>query len=504
MNLALKLTARAATRPDATAIWWRDESVTHAQLAERAGRLAGGLASLGVVPGDRVGLVAANNPYWVVSYLATLCAGAVAVPINPQGSPDEITRELDGTGAKVAIVGPAGRKTVDAARDGGGLANVTIVDAGSSAAHSAGGALAFDDLVESDPMPMVDRGDDDLAVLAHTSGTSGAPRAAKLTHGNLCSNLDQALAHPTLHVEADDVALGVLPLFHSYGLNAVLGLGLATGGAVVLVERFDPHGDVETIAERGVTVVAGVPPMFAAWLSLPDLAAEAFAGVRLAMSGAAPLPVEVQKGFEQRFGVHLHQGYGLTEASPIVTTTGSTGAPPPGSIGVPLPGVEVRVVDTDGEDVLAGDAGEIWVRGRNIFPGYWEDEEATKRVLDDAGYLHTGDIAVTDDQGYLFIVDRSKDLIIVSGFNVYPAEVEEVLLRHEGVAEAAVIGVPHPHTGETVKAFVVEAPDAHLDEEELVTHCTRYLARYKAPSAVEFVGELPRGLGGKLLRRDLV
>ena len=504
MNLAGKLTAAASTRADAVALWWRDESLTHGELSARAARFAGGLVGLGVGPGDRVGVVCANNPYWVISYVAALWAGATVVPVNPQGSPDEIARELDGTGTVVAVVGPAGRKAVDAARDAGGLGGVTVVGAGSSAEHGTGGALSFDDLLESEPVPMVERADADLAVLAHTSGTSGSPKAAMLTHGNLGSNLDQALAHPTLTVDERDVALGVLPLFHSYGLNAVLGLGLATGGAIVLVERFDPHGDIETIRERGVSVVAGVPPMFAAWLALPDLGADAFAGVRLAMSGAAPLPVEVQRGFHEKFGVALHQGYGLTEASPIVTTTGSEGSPPPGSIGVPLPGVEVRLVDLDGEDTLVGDAGEIWVRGANVFAGYWRDEEATKRVLDDDGYLHTGDIAVADDGGHLFIVDRSKDLIIVSGFNVYPAEVEEVLMRHEGVAEAAVIGVPHPHTGETVKAFVVEAPGAHLDEEELVAHCAKHLARYKAPSAVEFVDELPRGLAGKLLRRNLV
>lgn len=504
MNLAEKLTAGASTWGDARALWWRDESLTHGELAAQAARLAGGLAGLGVEPGDRVGIVCANNPYFVVSYLAALWSGAVVVPVNPAGAPDEMARELDGTGVKVAVVGPAGRKALDAARDAGALAAVTVVAGGSSAEHGTGGALAFEDLLESDPSPLVDRQGGDLAVLAYTSGTGGSPKAAMLTHGNLGSNIDQALAHPTLRVAGDDVALGVLPLFHSYGLNAVLGLALATGGAIVLVERFDPHGDLETIRDRGVTVVAGVPPMFSAWLALPEAPSGAFSGVRVAMSGAAPLPVEVQQAFKERFDTPLHQGYGLTEASPIVTTTGSEGEPPPGSIGVPLPGVEVRLVDADGEDALAGDPGEIWVRGANVFAGYWEDEEATKRVVDDEGWLHTGDVAGADDDGFLFIVDRSKDLIIVSGFNVYPAEVEEVLVRHEGVAEAAVVGVAHPHTGEAVKAFVVEASSSHLDEEELIAHCTRYLARYKAPSAVEFVNELPRGLGGKVLRRELV
>jgi len=216
-----------------------------------------------------------------------------------------------------------------------------------------------------------------------------------------------------------------------------------------------------------------------------------------------PLAVEVQRAFQERFGLPLHQGYGLTEASPVVTTTGSEGEPRLGSIGVPLPGVEVRLVDADGDDTLVGDPGEIWVRGANVFVGYWGDDEATQRVLDHDGWLHTGDVAVADHDGYLFIVDRSKDLIIVSGFNVYPAEVEEVLLLHEGVAEVAVVGMPHPHTGEAVKAFVVAAPGAHLDEEELVSHCARHLARYKAPSAVEFFDALPKGGTGKILKKEL-
>lgn len=501
MNLARKLTGTAL--PDAPALVWRDRMTTHGELTDRAARLAGALHGMGIEPGDRVGVICANNPYFVVSYLATLWAGAVAVPVNPMAAAEEITRELDGTGTKVAVVGPAGRAAAEQARDDGGLAEVTVVDAGSSAEHPSGEALSWSDLLESEPVEPVERTEGDPAVLAHTSGTSGAPKAAVLTHGSLAANLDQAQAHPTLHVESGDVALGVLPLFHSYGLNAVLGLTLATGGRLVLVERFDPHPTLELVADHQVTVVPGVPPMFSAWLALPEIPEGAFSSVRVAMSGAAPLPVAVQEAFHERFGVSLHQGYGLTEASPIVTTTGSEGAPRPGSIGVPLPGVQVRLADASGDDTLVGDPGEIWVRGPNVFAGYWEDDEATERVLTPEGWLRTGDVAVADDEGFLFIVDRSKDLIIVSGFNVYPAEVEEVLARHEGVADVAVVGTPHPHTGESVKAFVAPAPGAQLDEDELVAFCSRSLARYKAPTSIEFVDQLPRGLGGKVLRRFL-
>jgi long-chain acyl-CoA synthetase len=240
-----------------------------------------------------------------------------------------------------------------------------------------------------------------------------------------------------------------------------------------------------------------------AWTALPGAAPDALSGVRLVLSGGAPLTPEVAAGFRERFGVTIWDGYGLTEASPVVTTTLTGGEPKVGSIGAPIPGVQVRLVDAEGEDALAGDPGEIWVRGENVFAGYWQDEEATAAVLTEDRWLRTGDIAVADDDGYLFIVDRSKDLIIVSGFNVFPAEVEEVLLLHPAIAAAAVVGVTHPYSGEAVKAFVVAESGRHLEEDEVIEFCAQHLARYKCPSSVSFVDSLPRGLAGKLLRREL-
>jgi long-chain acyl-CoA synthetase len=269
---------------------------------------------------------------------------------------------------------------------------------------------------------------------------------------------------------------------------------------VVLIERFDPASSLDSIRDRGVTIVAGAPPMYAAWLGLPGATPEAFASVRQAVSGAAALPAEVAAQFAERFAITIHEGYGLTEAAPTVTS--SVGGARPGSIGVPLPGVEVRLVDEDGRDVLAGDAGEVWVRGPNVFPGYWNDAEATALALTEDGWLRTGDIATVDDDGYLYLVDRAKDLVIVSGFNVYPAEVEGVLAEHPGVADVAVVGVAHPHSGEAVKAFVVAA-GRQVDEDDLIEFCAARLARYKCPTKITFVDELPKGLGGKLLRRAL-
>jgi long-chain acyl-CoA synthetase len=323
-----------------------------------------------------------------------------------------------------------------------------------------------------------------------------------LTHGNLKANIDQLLAHPAELQRPDDVALGVLPFFHIFGLNAVLGGTLATGASILLTERFDPVSTLESLGQHEITVLSGAPPMYAAWAHLADAPADAFRTVRLAVSGAARLPYEVYEACRQRFGLTVFEGYGLTEASPVVTI--SVGDDPrPGSIGVSLPGVDVRLVDEAGDDVLEGDTGEVWVRGPNVFAGYWEDPDATATAITPDGWLRTGDLAVTDADGYLYLVDRAKDLVIVSGFNVFPAEVEEVLLEHPAVEEAAVIGVEHPHTGEAIKAYVVPSSGATVEEDEIAEFCAERLARYKCPSAVVVVDELPHGLTGKVLRREL-
>jgi long-chain acyl-CoA synthetase len=336
-----------------------------------------------------------------------------------------------------------------------------------------------------------------------TSGTAGAPKAAMLTHGNLAANIHQVLDHPGLRLEASDVSLGALPFFHVFGLNAVLGLSLAAGASVVLVDQFDPAVTAQQVTAHSVTVVAGVPSMYAGWLAT-DLPDERFRSVRLAVSGAAALPEEIAKGFTDRYGVDVHQGYGLTEASPIVTTTAlMPGTPKPGSIGPSLPGVTVRLVDDHGEEALVGDPGEIWVQGPNVFPGYWKDPAASERALTPDGWLRTGDVAVVDDDNQLRLVDRAKDLIIVSGFNVFPVEVEDVLRTHDDVLDAAVVGEASPRTGEAVVAYVVPKQGRSPDEATLSSHCAHALARYKCPSRVEIVDHLPRAPSGKLLRREL-
>jgi long-chain acyl-CoA synthetase len=437
--------------------------------------MRGGLARHGVVPGDRIALVLPNGRDFVVAYLAVLGVGAVAVPLNPTSPAPELAEELAVVDARLAIADGA-----------------EVADPVTPAGLLGGEAGAF-----------VDREGDDLAVLIFTAGTGGSPKAAMLTHGNLRANLEQIQRHPGREVAADDVGLGVLPLFHIFGLNVVLGLSLYTGASIVLLDRFDAASTLEAIARHHVTIVAGAPPMFAAWARLPGADTAALAGVRLALTGAAPLSEETRTAFESRFGVTLRQGYGLTEASPVVTSSVFEGDPKPHSIGVPLPGVDVRLVDDEGEDALVGDSGEIWVHGPNVFTGYWHNAEATALALTPDGWLRTGDIAVADDEGFLSIVDRAKDLIIVSGFNVFPAEVEDALLEHPDVAEVAVVGVAHPHTGEAVKAFVVPEPGSSITESDVQAFCAGRLARYKCPATVTFVDALPHGLAGKLLRRAL-
>lgn len=491
MNLATVVDGHDADR---IAIYSRGRATTYGALRAQVDGLRGGLAAAGVGLGDRVAIICGTDRFFVVSYLAVLGLGAVAVPLNPASPGPELARELASCGATAAIVDPVGGP------------HFADVDASSlSVVVSAEGAVAaglvWEDLATHEPVPVAEMADGDLAVLMFTSGTAGSPRAAMLTHGNLASAIAQNRDAPGRMV-GSDVIYNVLPLHHIFGLNAVLGLGLALGATIVLVQRFDPATALDTIAERKVTVIPGAPPMWGAWAHFHEADPLAFSGVRLAISGAAKLPDEVARAFQAKFGIPIREGYGLTEASPVVTS--SSGVDPRiGSIGVPVPGVTVRIVDTDGSDVLAGDAGEIWVKGDNVFSGYWNDPQATAAALTPDGWLRTGDVAVVDDDGYVFIVDRAKDLIIVSGFNVYPAEVEEVIAEFPGVAEVAVVGVPHPHTGEAVKAFVVLQPGTSVGEEQIINHCCEELARYKAPTKVLFVDDLPRGLGGKLLRRSL-
>lgn len=483
--------------PASSALVSRGVVTKYGELKDQVGHLRGALRELGIGKDDRIALLCGNSPYFVVSYLACLGLGAVVVPLNPASPTLELQRELRIVGARAVVIEPA---ATSAWRniDRNAVPSLTTVIA--TDGHDIEGALTIGNLFDHAAVPIVPVDPHQLAVLMFTSGTAGAPRAAMLSHRNLNANVRQ-MGNSTLMTHVD-VVYGVLPLFHIFGLNVMLGYTLFVGASVVLVERFDPITALGTFVERMVTVVPGAPPVWSAFAQLPGLDPRSFAGIRIALTGAAKMPEDVTRLFQERFGLTIYEGYGLTEASPVVSM--SIGREfKVGSIGHVLPGVEVRLVDENGEDSLSGDAGELWVRGDNVFMGYLDDPEATARVLTPDGWLRTGDIAVIDDEGYAFLVDRMKDLIIVSGFNVYPAEVEMVLHGHPQIAAAAVVGVAHPHTGEAVRAYIVPSPGVHLDEDGVIEFCQRQLARYKCPSKVLIVEALPVGGTGKVLRRVL-
>jgi len=483
---------------DKVAIISRGRPTTYGALRDQVEHVRGGLVALGVTKGDRIALLCSNGRYFVDLYLAALGLGAVTVPLNPTSPAPEIEREVVTVGAKVVVIEPQ-------AAGAWAHINRALVPSVQHVVATEPGTVdgadsTFDDLLAGQRVQSVEVDDDDLAALIFTSGTAGSPRAAMLSHGNLLSNLEQGRS--TDGIREDDMVFGVLPMFHIFGLNVVLGLTLARGATVILVQRFDPFTALGTITERGVTVIPGAPPMWLAFSHFDDMPSNSFATVRLALTGAAKMPEEATRHLQERFGIVLREGYGLTEASPVVTSSAGL-TPRVGSVGKVLDGIQVRLVDENGDDALADDSGEIWVKGPNVFKGYLNEPEATARVLSADGWLRTGDIAVADDEGFLYLVDRAKDLVIVSGFNVYPAEVEEVLMQHPDVQEVGVVGVPHPHTGEAVKAFVVLRPGATAHEDTLISWCLDNLARYKCPAKILFVDELPRNVNGKLLRRSL-
>ena len=473
---------------DRTASADQHPTMTFAELDGEADRVVAALQARGVEPGDRVAIVMHNIPQFVTAYFGALRAGAVVVPVNVLLTPLEMGRILEDSGARVALAADMFAAAVrEGAPDG---VEVVGTDAWS-------GFLASGKDARS-----IDRTDDDLAVLAYTSGTTGTPKGAMLSHGNLLANLRQQMSVPEDHVRQDDVLFLALPLFHIFGLNVTVGLIAKAGATGLLVERFEPVPALRAIQDHKVTVVFGAPTMFGAWVSLPGADQYDLSRVRLAVSGAAPLQPEVLRDFRDMFGVDIYEGYGLTETAPTLTSARMGRSIRPGSVGLPLPEVELRVVDEEGNDVEVGDPGEILVRGPNVFGGYWRRDEETSAAFID-GWFRTGDVAFRDEDGYIFLVDRKRDLIIVSGFNVYPSEVEQALLENPKISEAAVVGVPHAYTGEAVKAYVVLTSGVEASEAELIADVQMRIARFKRPEVIEIVETLPHALTGKVLRRVL-
>jgi long-chain acyl-CoA synthetase len=427
-----------------------------------------------------------------VVYYGVLRAGGVVVPMNPLLKVREVAYYLGDSGARLIF---AWHGFADPARGGAEEtgAEAIVVD-----------PADFPELLASaDPdFGVVDAADTDTAVILYTSGTTGHPKGAELTHANLMSNTEVSRVD-IVQARPDDVIFGGLPLFHVFGQTVAMNVAVASGACLTLLPRFDAAHALRIIADHRVTVFEAVPTMYVALLHAPDRADYDTSALRMCISGGAALPVEVLRGFEEAFGVPVLEGYGLSETSPVASFNHPGREQKPGSIGTPIRDVRMRVVDGEGHEVAQGEVGEIAIRGPNVMKGYWQRPEATGEAIRD-GWFHTGDMARVDSDGYFYIVDRKKDLIIRGGYNVYPREIEEVLYEHPAVAEAAVIGLPHPALGEEVGAAVALKPGASVTAEELRDYAKGQVAAYKYPRHVWFVDALPKGATGKIQKRDIV
>ncbi len=491
-NLAKNLTDTTRVHAGRVAVRVDNAAMTYRALDEASARVAGVLRERGLMPGERVGIMMPNVAEVPVVYYGILRAGGVVVPMNPLLKGREVAYYLGDSGAGLVF---AWHTFAAEARAGAEEANAALIVVDE---------VEFPDLLASvAPVEKVtDRGNEDTAVILYTSGTTGRPKGAELTHGNLISNTDVARTD-IVRAGPEDVIFGGLPLFHVFGQTVALNVAVASGACLTLLPRFDAEHALRIIAGHRVTVFEGVPTMYVALLHQPGRADYDVSALRMCISGGAALPVEVLHGFEDAFGRTVLEGYGLSETSPVASFNHPGRERKPGSIGTPIRGVEMRLLDNTGQDVPEGEVGEIVIRGPNVMKGYWRRPDATAEAIVD-GWFHSGDLARVDDEGYFYIVDRKKDMIIRGGYNVYPREIEEVLYEHPAVAEAAVIGLAHPALGEEVGAAVVLKPGASVTVEELRDHVKRQVAAYKYPRHVWIADALPKGPTGKIQKRDIV
>ena len=491
-NLAATLTQATATYPDRPAVRLDEHVLRYSDLDEASARAASWLQGRGITAGDRIGLMLPNVPEFAELYYAILRVGAIVVPMNPLLKAREVEYYLADSQAALALAwhGVAGQGAEGARRAG---TDLVIIEPAELAAA----------LGQCEPTPAVaDRGPSDTAVILYTSGTTGQPKGAELTHDNLLRNIE--VTRTTLmRLEPEDVVLGALPLFHSFGQVVGMGCAVASGACLTLLPRFDPGRALDIIKRDQVTILPGVPTMYAAILHSAGGDAGDAASLRLCVSGGAAMPVELLRGFEKNFGCMILEGYGLSETSPVASFNHPDRPRKAGTIGQAISGVDLRIQDDAGTPLPAGEVGEIAIRGHNVMKGYWRRPEETAEVLED-GWFRTGDLGRVDAEGYFSIVDRKKDMIIRGGLNVYPREVEEVLYEHPAVAEAAVLGVPDEVLGEEVAATVRLKPGASASPEELREHVKEQLAAYKYPRYVWIVSELPHGDTGKILKRAIV
>jgi long-chain acyl-CoA synthetase len=487
----LNLTRTAAEHPDVIACKLDDAAFNYGLLDQASARVAAMLKSKGVGPGDRVGIMLPNVPYFPAIYYGALRAGAVVVPMNVLLKGREVGYYLSDSDVKVLF---AWHDFLEAAEQGAQEAgDVEVVSVKPGEIEG----LIF---AHEPDEEVAERAGDDTAVILYTSGTTGRPKGAELTHDNLRRNVEVAVG--LFDMGADDTIFAGLPLFHSFGQTCTMNAAIYGGATITLLPRFDPGRALEIIARDRCTVFEGVPTMYGALLNHPGREDFDVSCLRVCASGGASMPVEVLRGFEDAFGCKVLEGYGLSETSPVASFNHPDRERKPGSIGTPIDGVEMKVVDDNGEEVPTGEIGEILIKGHNVMKGYLNQPEATAEAIKD-GWFATGDMAKVDEDGYFFIVDRKKELIIRGGYNVYPREVEEVLYEHPAVREVAVVGVPHAELGEEVGAAIALKEGADADPEEIKAFVKEHVAAYKYPRQVWLVDDLPKGPTGKILKREI-
>jgi long-chain acyl-CoA synthetase len=515
LNLAMLLEDSARKYPDREAIVFGATRMTYTQLNAMACQVANGLQARGIGPGDRVALSCLNVPHFPIAYYGILKAGAAVVPLNVLLSQPEIAYHLKDSDAKAYLCFegspelPLGKTGYAGFLEAGSCQSFILMTADPAAQSPFEGTSTLGALMHGQPASFETAATDpfDTAVILYTSGTTGRPKGAELTHSNMLVNAMVSRDLYLPEVRERNVMLVALPLFHSFGQTCQMNAMLFLGGALVLVARFDPGVVIETIVKEQVNFFDGVPTMF--WGLLNHVQTTGMdvqpvaEHIRLCVSGGAALPVELLHGFERAFGVPILEGYGLSETSPAICFNQLGFPRKPGSIGRPLFATEMRVVDDQDRDAPQGERGEIIVRGHSVMKGYYKRAEATAEAMR-GGWFHTGDIAYQDVDGYFFIVDRKKDMILRGGYNVYPRELEEVLVTHPAISLAAVVGVPHETLGQEVKAYLVRKPGMTATVEEISTWCKQQMAQYKYPRYIEFRDTLPMTATGKILKRELV
>lgn len=511
MNLVSRVHETATTQPEKIAYHFMGQDTSYAEFDVSVSKFASALQDLGIKKGDHIAFLLGNTPHFLISLYATMRIGATAIPVNPIYTPDEISYIIQNSDAKAVIALDQLLPLVEQAAGAfPTVAHYIICETDPSTTEKIAALPAsvknkvrsFTQLIGAGTTNghPVDVDENETAIILYTSGTTGRPKGAMLTHKNIYSNARDVADY--LGFSEGDRVVATLPVFHVFALTVVVNAPLLKGATILLVPRFSP-GDVFKITrEKEATVFAGVPTMYNFLYQFPEGRKEDFESIRLSISGGSSLPVALLHNFEEKFNVRISEGYGLSESSPVTCFNPTDRERIPGSIGTTITNVENKVVDELGDEVPDGEVGELIVRGPNVMKGYYKMPEETAATLRD-GWLYTGDLARRDEDGYFYIVDRKKDLVIVGGYNVYPREVEEVLFEHRDVVEAAVIGVPDPDFGEAVHAFVVLKDGVKEDVESLESYCRKRLAKYKVPKHIEFLDELPKNTTGKILRRTL-